>query len=251
MTYFLWLGLFLVLGAVGFSLRRRGGLVGPGLMAVGAVGLGATLTWRVYAFFHAGRPPPADRLHAAVAYFMGYEVMGELRGLSGPICLVLAEETSANRDTLDALFNTFARVLAPLPGIQPKEAPLRVKPALVRAGQVPRAEFERALAEVPNALAYVSFVGVPLECDQLALFGRTNAAPLYVFDPTGGQTWRAALKAGKIRRVIVPRLDAEANGGPPPAGPPDEIFRQHYLMVTPETADRVAAQLERAGRRPR
>lgn len=249
-SYFLLLLLCAGVGAAGFLWRRHS--AGPGSACLGVAGLGLAilLGWQVYQFTAAGKPRPVNRAYAAVAYHMGYEVLQELRGLNGSICLILPPETRSNQAELDSLFNTFARVLAPLPTLQIKEASLDAKPRQVAAGRLPIEAFERALAQVPEALAYVSFAGLPSDLNRLSLWATTNAAPLYAFDPSGGTNWLAALKQGRLRRVIVPRPEAQAEDRTQPtAGPPDELFARFFLLATPANADQVAAQIALEARR--
>lgn len=234
MTYYWLLGLCIVVGAAGGWLRRRNPGWGQVLIGAGCLGIVGLLGWQVSSFARGGRSRAVDRYQAAVAYRMGYEVLAELRGYEGTIGLLLPPDTRANQAALDTLFNTFARVLAPLPALQIKDAPLATRSRSVLEGRVPLAAFDAALAELPDCLAYVSFAGVPADIARSALWQRARSTPLFVFDPSGGTNWLALLEQGRIRRVIVPRSDTADEGrGQAIVGPPHELFERFFLAIGP------------------
>lgn len=233
--YFLWLFLCLLVAGAGHVLERRGLRWGRVLLAFGVVGSAALVIVQAYRTVFRGGGSAIDRHSAALAYFMGYEVVGELRGIDGTLCVILPPDTAANQDRLDSLFNTFARVLAPLPTLRLHAVSLEAKDRQVGTGRVPLERFERAVAEVTNALAYVSFAGVPVDLERWSVWSGPSPPPVFVYDPSGGRAWLPALKQGRIRRVVVHRPDlnpAERTT----VGPPDEIFRRHFLLLKPADA---------------
>jgi len=244
MTYFALVTLCLVTGAVGFLLRRKTTPIGNGLVATACLGVATLVGWQVFRFSSVGAARPVDRAYAAVAYHLGYEIMGSLRGVRGTIGLILPPENRANRPALDSAFDTLARVLAPLPDLALKELTLSAPLRQIDGGTVPWEAFEQALAAAPNALAYVSFTGLPRETDRLSLWNQVNPPPLFVFDPSGGTNWLAPLKQGRLKRVILPRPELwRQSGRLPTAGPPDEIFQRWFQWATPDNADAIADAL--------
>ncbi len=229
-AYFLWLALFLAISLAGYLAARRNALVGRTLMAVGAIGCGVLVIRQVYQVAFGGAGRPMDRSIAAAAYYLGHELLGQLPSLEGDICLILPPDSSANQAVLDTAFDTFARVLAPLPTLRLKEASLRTKLRLVEEGRVPNEAFEQALQQVPDAIAYVSFAGVPSDVKRLSLCTKTNPVPFLVFDPSGGRAWAEMIDQGRIRCVVVPRSELEGGLRGAAIGPPDEIFKERFLM---------------------
>ncbi|MBK9139941.1 MAG: hypothetical protein IPM17_14430 [Verrucomicrobia bacterium] len=239
MEYFGFLALFSVAGLVGAALRSRSPRVGAGLLCLAAAGFVAALVWQVFRVSVGDRPSPVDRHSAALAYFLGHAAVGDIAAQPGTVAIVLPAETARNRTTLNSLFDTVARVLSPIPGIEIREVTIAARAPEIQRGDVPLADFTNALAGVPNLTAWFSFVGVPRDL--------ASAAPSpgrgYVYDPSGGMAWVEPLKAGRLQRVVVPRPEADADEARPSAGPPDEIFAAHFLMATPANADAVAERL--------
>lgn len=233
--YFFVLLSFLALAAFGFFLRDRARSLGQSLMVAGCVGCVALAAWQLYRSFYDSGEISRDRYHAVVAYAMGHQVAREFAGRKGKVCLIFPPESASSADALDTLFETFARVLRPFPGLEVKEATLRVKAKLARNGQVPAAAFEQAFAEVPNAVAYISFAGIPQDSETLSVFSKREPPAVFIYDATGGTNWGNALKQRRIRAVIVPRPDVKPPGKGAIAGPPEAIFKEYFLMVTYES----------------
>jgi len=229
---------------MGIGLRRRAPAAGVVLMGLAGAGALVLLGLQVRRFTSGGAGRAVDRDAAAAAYFLGFEVLGDLQRGEGTIALLLPPETRGNSRLLDSWFDTFARVVTPLEGVAVKEVTVRCSGRLAAEGRVPVEAVEGALAEVPGALAWVSFVGVPVGGSGAAAWPGAGAPPVYVYDPGGGTGWVAALKQGRIRRVVVPRPRLEGRAEGPAAGPPDQLFRENFLMATPSNADTVAAELE-------
>ncbi len=243
MNFFSVLLALLGVGAMGYFVRRRSAVCGQALVLGAIVGCVVLLGWQIYQSLFQDSPQPPDRYHAVVGYTMGHLVARELAGQRGRVCLIFPSEAASSSAELDTLYATFARVLAPLPSLELKDVSLKASRKQMREGRVPKASFDQAFAAAPKALAYVSFAGVPEDVEKLSLFGEKSVPLFLVYDPAGKTGWAGALKKSLIRKVIVPNPNAEFPKDKPIAGPPEELFRQFFILATPETADRVAAQL--------
>jgi hypothetical protein len=242
-TYFLILAALLGLGIIGYALMNRWRLLGQILMSVGCVGGFSFLAWQLYRDVFASAPKAPDRYDAVVAYMMGEQVAGEFGDKRGQILVILPPEAAAGPKVLDALFDSFARVLVPFSNLELKEATLARSNDSTKNSPVTLEAFEQAMAAAPNALACVSFAGVPSDLGKLSLFKEKNVPALFVYDPLAGKNWAEPLKKRLIHRVIVPRPHFALPKGKPIAGPPEEIFQRYFLWATPETADEIVEQL--------
>lgn len=239
MGYFGLLALFSVLGLAGGVLRSRSPRVSAGLLFLAVTGFVAALVWQVFRVSVGDRPSPVDRHSAALAYFLGHAAVGDIAAQPGTVAILLPTETARNRTTLNSLFDTVARVLSPIPGIEIREVTIGARATEIERGEVPLADFTNALAGVPNLTAWFSFVGLPRDFAS----AEPPAGRGYVYDPSGGMAWVEPLKAGRLQRVVVPQPEGAPDEARPSAGPPDEIFAAHFLMATRANADTVAKRL--------
>ncbi|MBE7500604.1 MAG: hypothetical protein HS113_09920 [Verrucomicrobiales bacterium] len=247
MTYFLWLFAGLALAVTGLVTRRHRRRAGGVMVGLGTIICLAAIGWQVRTFVFSPASPAIDRYHATVAYFLAQGVLEETRTFSGPVYLLLPPDRRGNQRQLDSLFDTFARVFAPVPDLVVRDVVVVASEQEIRGGKVTAAVFSQALAAATGAVACVSFVGWPADFEPPSPGPATPRPLLFVFDPSGGTTWRVPLARGQLRRVIVPRPDADAPGRAGPTGPPDELFERFFLLARPATADAVARQL---GARP-
>lgn len=243
MNYFAWLLGGLGLASLGIALKRRHARAGLTLLALGILGSVGAIGWQVRLFVAGGAAPALDRFSATAAYFLGQEVLGELRRFEGPVYLLLPPDRRGNQRELDSLFNTFARVLAPVTGLEVRDVTVQAGEREIREGRVPLAAFEQALAQATGAVAWVSFSGVPPGLETLAALRAPGRPPLFAYDPSGGTGWVASLQAGVLRRVIVARPEAAGERPGGVTGPPDEIFKRHFLLAKPGNAGAVAREL--------
>jgi len=178
----------------------------------------------------------------AVSYCLANCLLGDLAGQSGSVVLLFPQRRLMDADTEQSYEEGF------LPPLRHGHGMLRLKALRLdgggrNAGQALSA-FKEALAQAQEALAIVSYAGVPADFETLISAGQPKIPPLYVFDPRGTTNWLAALKNGRIRVVVLPRPGVDPRSGAAVAGMPDAVFEQCYLLATPANADHVAASLK-------
>jgi hypothetical protein len=242
-TYFLILSGFLGLGILGYVLLNRWRVGGQILLAIGCLGAASFLGWELYRNVLASSREAPERYEAVAAYMLAEQVTGEFGDQRGQVLVILPPESTVGAKVLDALFDSFARVLAPFPNLELKQATLARPSNGAKNGGVSPETFELALASAPQALACVSFAGVPRDFERLSLFKNAKPPAFFVYDRTRGQDWVEPLKKRWIHRVIVPRPHFALSKQKPIVGPPEEIFPRYFLWVTPETADEIVEQL--------
>jgi hypothetical protein len=109
-----------------------------------------------------------------------------------------------------------------------------------KAGRIPLAAFKTMLLKFPRALAFVCYASAPTDFGTLFPPEGPAAPPVFVFDLHGTTNWVGPLAQRRIRSVIVPRPDAAPENA---SGLPGKIFAERYYLVTPETAEQIAAKL--------
>ena len=146
------------------------------------------------------------------------------------------------------LMRAYRRVGCFLPPLRHGRARLRVKAIRLEGGDRDAGSglqaFKQALALAQDAVAIVSYAGVPAEFENLFSAGQPALPPFYVFDPEGKTSWLGALKAGHIKAVVLPRPGVDPRDREAAAGMPETILERFYLLATPANADQVAASLK-------
>jgi hypothetical protein len=245
--YFLWLMAAVAVAGIGWGVRRRSALGGQALIAIGCVGCLAALGWLVRQNLFAPDAQPPNRAHAVVGFFLANHTQREIAGQRGTVVLILPPESILDSRTAETYVNSFrAPLLRGQSELELQVAALEIPPKIAKAGNLPLTAFEQVMAKFPNALAFVSYAGVPPDIASLVSAGQGKHPPFLLFDPHRTTNWVGALKQNQIRCVIVPRPDVDLSAMPGISGMPGEIFGQLYLLATPETADRIAAQLQSA-----
>jgi len=246
MTYFLWLLPALAVGGLGCLLRRRSAFWGQALIVLGCLGCAGILAWQVRESLFSSASKPPNRAHAVVSFYLANQTLRDMAGRRGSVVLIFPPKSVLDQETAESYANAFTPLLLRgHPELDVQVARLEAPAKAAKSANAPLAAFKQVVARFPGALAFVSYAGVPADLDQLFGPDQPSAFPFCAFDPAGTATWLSALKQGRIRFVIVPRPGVNPAAGAALAGPPGEIFDQLYLLATPETADQVAAQLNK------
>ncbi len=244
MTYYFFLVLALAFAGLGCWVRRRSPFWGRAMLIVGILGCAACLAWQVrqHLFTPAAKGP--DRGQAVVGYFLANQVLSEARGQQGCVVLFFPPESVLGAEAVGTYAGTFSRVLRGFPGLKVQVLTLAVPPRAAKAGLVPLAAFQQAASNAPPAVAYVSFAGVPADIENFLPTAGQRGPGFFVFDPWRTTNWLGALKKGRVQCVIVPRPGVDPEPDAEVSGEPHEVFRRLYLMATPATAEKIAADLE-------
>jgi len=242
MSLSLLLAAALVLSAAGVWISRRWRVLGQAMMVLGGLGLIGVLALQVRQNVFAPEPKIPDRAEMAVSFCLANCLLGDLAGRGGSVVLLFPSRRLMDEDSERSFEDGFT------PPLRHGGGKLHVKALHLEAGdrgaEPDVSAFKQALAQVPEALAIVSYAGVPAGFETLFSEGHANLAALYVFDPQGTTNWLGPLKNGRVRAVVVPRPGVEHRGPGALAGRPETIFERCYLLATPANAEQVAASLK-------
>jgi hypothetical protein len=232
----------LVMSGVGGWMSRRWRVLGQVMMGLGGLGLIGVVALQVRQSVFSPQPKTPNRCEMAVSYCLANCLLGDLAGQSGSVVLLFPQRRLMDADTEQSYEEGF------IPPLRHGHVMLRVKALRLEGGDRDAGHglsaFKQALAQAQEALAVVSYAGVPAGFDTLFSAGQPKIAPLYVFDPDGTTHWLGALKDGRIRAVVLPRPGADPRGREAIAGRPETIFERFYLLATPANADQIAASLK-------
>lgn len=241
MTYYLLLLPGLVVVVLGLVVRRRAAAWGQGLLLAGcAICLGA-FGWQVRQSFYVNVPKVPSRANTVVGYRFAMQLQAMLAGRTGKVVVLLPASLSA-----EAAESTAGAFSAPLlrghPELSVEVVRLESPKHGASSPAVDGAAFKHTLEKFADALAFVSYAGVPADMEKLF----TAAPPrgvLLVYDPDGSANWLTPLKQKLILTVVVPRPDVDAAAAAGIAGLPGDIFDQLYWQATSPNADVIAARL--------
>jgi hypothetical protein len=232
----------LVMAGVGGWISRRWRVLGQVMIALGALGLIGVVALQVRENVFSPPPKMPNRCQMAVSYRLANCLLADLAGQNGSVLLLFPQRRLMDPDTEQSYEEGF------IPPLRHGHAILRVKALRLEGGDRDAthrlAAFKQALAQAQEALAVVSYAGVPAGFDALFSAGQPKIAPFYVFDPDGTTNWLGALKDGRIRAVVLPRPGVDPRARETIAGRPDTIFERFYLLATPANADQIAASLK-------
>lgn len=237
MTYYLILLLALGVAGLGLFVRQRSDAAGLAMIVAGTVGCVACIGWQVRQTLFTPEQKGPDRGQAVVSYYLANRVLGELGGEQDSVVLFFPPDSVMDEETVGTYAGTFNRVLRPFGRIKVESVTLAVRGKDAKSGRIPLSAFQQAASNLPPALIYVSFAGVPPDIDK---FSPGRRSRFYVFDPWGTSNWLAPMKNGFVATAIVPRPGVRNQEV---SGEPNDVFNQLYLLATRSTADEVAAKL--------
>ena len=228
----------LVIAGVGGWMSRRWGVLGQAVMGLGALGLVGVIVLQVRQNVFPPQPKAPNRYKMAVSYCLANCLLGDAAGQSGKVVLLFPQQSVMDADAEESYEDGF------VPPLRHGHGKLDLKAVHLEGSNGDLSAFKQSLAHDQDAMAVISYAGVPAGFETL-FSGKQPESPLfYVFDVEGTTHWLAALKAGRIKAVVLPRPGVDARGGEGMAGMPETIFDQYYLLATPANADEVAAGLK-------
>lgn len=241
MPFFLLLAA-LAMAGLGAWISRRQRVLGQAMMGLGGLGLIGIVVWQVRQNVFPPQPKAPRRDEMAVSYVLANCLLGDVAGQSGQVVLLFPQRRVMDADTEGSYEDGF---LAPLRHGRVK---LDLKAVRLDGANQDLSAFKQALAQAQEALAVISYAGVPAGFESLFPAGPPKSPLFYVFDGDGTTHWLDALKDGRIRAVVVPRPGVDARAGERIAGMPETIFERFYLLATPANANEVAAGLKTESR---
>jgi hypothetical protein len=228
----------LAVGGLGAGISRRAKVVGQGMIGLAGLGLIAIIVWQFRQNVFQPRPTAPNRYQMAVSYALANCLLDELRGQSGKVVLLFPRRRDMDEHTEESYEDGF------LPALRHGGRNLELKAVHLEGPTGELSAFQQALAQTQDAIAVVSYAGVPGDFDTLFPPGKTAGPLFFVFDGDATTHWLGALKSGHIRAVVVPRPGVDARAATGMAGMPETIFDRFYLLATPATADEIAASLK-------
>ncbi len=242
-TYYFFLVLALAVAGAGCLVRRRSFLWGQRMIIAGCLGCVGCVAWQIRQNLFSSSAKGPDRGQAVVGYFLANQVLGEAGNQQGAVVLFFPPDNVLDAETVGTYAGTFSRVLRGFPGLKVQVLTLAAPAKAAKAGLIPLAAFQRATSNAPPAVAYVSFAGVPADIENFLPTAGPRGPGFFVFDPWRTTNWLGALRKGQVRSVIVPRPGIHPDPDSEISGEPHEVFNRLYLMATPATADKIAAEL--------
>jgi len=233
--------LALMVSGIGAWVSRRWRAFGQVLMVAGGLSLTVVAAVQFRQILFPPQPKADDRGDMAVASTLANCVLSDLAGQSGTVILLFPSRQLMDASAEESYEDGFVMPLRHGHGtLHLKALLLDAKPA---KDGYDLAAFQHALEQAPDALAVVSYAGVPAGFDNLFPAGQSKAPQFYAFDPAGTTNWFGPLKAGQIRVVVLPRPGMDSRARAAAAGRPEQIFEQFYLLATQQNADQIAAQI--------
>ncbi len=236
--------LLLALGVsgVGVLVSRGSKTTGNAILMVGIVSLTAVAAVQIWHIVYPPGEKGDDRGSMAVASSLANCVIADLAGQSGTVILLFPPRSLIGEDAEQSYEDGF---VMPMRHGHTGELHLKAQMLDAKPGKAgyDLAAFQQALEKNPDALAVVSYAGLPVGFETLFSTGQPKATRFYAYDPDGTTNWLGALKGGQVRAVVLPRPGTDPRARETAIGMPERIFDQFYLMVTQENVDQVADQL--------
>jgi hypothetical protein len=227
----------LAITGTGVWMSRRWRLAGQSMMAVGALGLIGVIGLQVRQNVFPPQPT-VRRAEMAVSYCLANCLLEDSAGGSGKVILLFPQRRVMGEDLEQSYEDGF---VAPLRHGRRK---LSLKAVRLEGANGDLSAFKQALDQNEEAMAFVSYAGVPSGFETLFAPEQSNMPAFFVFDAEGTTHWLRALKEGRIKAVALPRPGSDAHSRETSAGMPEQIFDRFYLLATPANADEIAASLK-------
>jgi hypothetical protein len=212
------------------------------MMGLGGLGLIVVIILQVRENVFPSQAKAPSRYEMAVSYGLANCLLGDVAGQDGKVVLLFPQRRMMDAATEGSYEDGF------IPSLRHGHVKLDLKAVRLEGANQDISVFKQALAQNQDAMAVISYAGVPAGFETLFPGGQAARPLFYVFDGDGTTNWLGALKEGRIRAVVVPRPGVDARVGKRIAGMPETIFERFYLLATPANADEVAADLKTESR---
>jgi hypothetical protein len=237
MTFFLLLAALAMAGA-GVWMSRRWRILGQAMIALGGLALIGVIVLQFRQNVLPSRHTASRRNQMAASYGLANCLLEDAGSQGGKVVLLFPQRSDMDDDTEGIYADGF------IPPLRHGRVKLDLKAVRLEGASRDLSAFKQALAQTPEAMAVVSYAGVPEGFETLYPAGQPESPSFYVLDSEGTTRWLGALKEGRIRAVVVPRPGVDARGGEEIAGRPETVFEKFYLLATQANADEVAAGLK-------
>jgi hypothetical protein len=184
------------------------------------------------------QPKAPSRYEMAVTYGLLNSLLEDKPGQSGKVVLLFPPRSEMDAETEQSYEEGF------IPLLRHAHVRLDLQAVRLEGGDADLAAFRQALAQTQEAMAVISYAGVPAGFETLFSGASPESPSFYVFDSAGTTNWLVALKSGRIKAVVMPRPGVDSRHREAITGLPKTIFDRFYLLVTLANADEVAASLK-------
>lgn len=237
MTYLLLCLLGIGVGALGWWLSKKVAAVGQLLMAAGLLILIGTVGWQVMSTFGLGVGPQMNRGQASVAYALANQLLRDREGRNGTVALLFPPNRSTSQAALDSFYEGYARVLTRFPSLELKEVTVELSASQLRKGDLDASVFDEVITANGDALAIVSWIGLPDRFDGASLGGDSERRPLlYIYDQTNKRNWIDLVRSKLISGAVIPREDLD-EAKFDAANTPGAVFDVSHRLITTKNID--------------
>jgi hypothetical protein len=243
MTLLLLLAALAIAGA-GAWVSRRKQVLGQAMMGLGGLGLIGVVILQVRQNVFPSGPKAPNRYEMAASYGLANCLLGDAAGQSGKVVLLFPQRSVMDADTEQSYEDGF------LLSLRHGRGKLDLKAVHLEGANGDLSAFKQGLAQAKDAMAVVSYAGVPAGFETLFAPGKSEGPPFYVLDSDGTTDWLGALKSGRIKAVVLRRPGVDAHSRVGISGMPDSIFERFFIVATPANAAEVAADLDTEARSP-
>ena len=205
------------------------GQICMGLSVAGCIGL---TVWRSIHTLGTSGIQRTHRGQAAVAYTLAHQYLSDQSGRTGEIALIFPPNSEAPTAALDSFYEGYARVMARFRTIKLEEVVLEISSTDMNKGLVDAQTFGKILADHPNVLAFVSWVGFPENLDPIKNLLTSEHPPIYIYNPSSRSDWKGTLELEAVKAIAIEKTPSESTESKSQAMTPPEVFAQTYELLT-------------------
>ena len=221
----------LLLGGIGWLLRKKSTLTGQICIGASVAGCLALTVWQAMQSLGSAGVQRSHRGQASVGYTLAQQFLSDSKQRNGEIVLIFPPDKETPPAALDSFYEGYARVMARFRTLQLKEVTMDISSKAIDRGDVDAKALGDVISEHPNALAFVSWVGFPKSVDGIKLFERESFPPIYLYNPSTEQHWKSSMEAGIIQAVATAKVPTTSTPALPNPMNPQEFFKQNYELI--------------------